>query len=478
MGINVPAGAITNQYGPLNLAAGAISDLITNEEQRQENKRQKALKDLAMLVELHGPGAVNQPGFNDAYKLLFKRDWPTETVEIPAVTEEVTTKERIGKRVMPRTSRPEDMTALESQRRGERGQSLYGEKEYPIYGDVTKTIEKEPARSMTRPAPLGGAASDPTLGELGLPVPKTYTHLRVSQAKALGLNIDKLLFPDPPTREKIMGAIIYKMWKGEQLNPQDQAVLDYTANKDTINSVEEYAVREMIRLGGGQKGYDALPPYLKSVIDNKVQAGNKADTIEAIRVKIARTGIKSLTPGEFQLYMDEIHKRPPAGSEYSFEDMKRDLVLQRGMFADPEVRKRMLADPVARRILIGNEPASTGLADAQRQLREAEVEVQKARAGLAAVASTRRSTTDKKEIASLDATIKAAHETLQIAIGVRNARLVEVNKFNQDEDDSVTPLKQGGPKPPYDPKKYKGKRVKSPNGEIWESDGTKWTRVK
>ncbi len=425
-GISVAPGTFAGGTRMMDIAmpiiAQSLQGMFAGKKDLEETTRKRSLEDLATLVQLHGADAVNQPQFNDLYKSIFGKDWPTEDVEIPAVTEKTTTQEQIGTRVMPRTSPDEALTPYERQRRGEQmfgSEAPYGYKAYPVYGGVEKEVEVKPAQTIKRPAPFGGMQKDPTLGEMGLPVPQGFGNLRVSQAKALGLDLDKLIFADT-NRDKVEGALLAKFASGQQMNQQEMAIVAHLVSKDPT-TFDSFVIQEIYKAQGD---ISKLPPYLQQYVQNKVEGENRNNTVEQIRAKVAKGGIGGLTDGEFQIYMDEIAKPADRGKKQTIEDMKVQYV------KDPAFRSYIDADPALRSLVLGTGGQIMNLKDAQMKLMSAEAALAQTRGTLLSIRSElimrgRHGAAEHMK----DPRFKEAHAKFQAALLARDAWAAQVKEL-------------------------------------------------
>jgi len=331
------------------------------EIKRQQDalQRKQAVDSLAALIEIHGPDAVKMPEFQSNYKQVFGRDYPTvpimETQEVsPAVpgTPEVPAQDVY----IPSVTSPAEM-GPGGVRRGTLGGpqtvTIPGQEAVPGKPAVTREVQ-----TGTRPVPLGGATQrGPTLGSLGLfPPGHPMSQLSIPEAKAIGLDVDKLLFPTAVTKEQAIGRLITKAAQG-QATPQELAVLDMVIGSpdQQPRTMQELMVQQLRAVN-----YDVsrLPPPLQQEWQRMQEQGNKDNTIEGIRTKIAKYGLASLTEGERTLYYESIARSP---DKYSWEDYKLDIV---------QGRMPMPTDPDARRVLLGRDPAAGGVSDTEvRQAR-------------------------------------------------------------------------------------------------------------
>src|SRR5438132_4662965 len=172
MGISIPAGAFGPDPVGIGLEVGSNvykgmreGETATWQQQQKfdEVGHTQAIQDMANLVEIHGPDAVNQPDFQAAYQRAHKAQYPT--IEQPGA----------------------------------------------------------PGQPSTRvPAPLGGVDNSPTLASLGIQDPQ-LGNLTTRQAKTMGIDVSKLILDrnKPLTQSEYETQLIQKLNRGEPLNPME-----------------------------------------------------------------------------------------------------------------------------------------------------------------------------------------------------------------------------------------------------------------
>lgn len=334
MAINIPPGAVGG--GLLGAVGPALAEGIRmffegraareeEEQQRAEEARKKALDDMAMLIQLHGPDVVNQPQFKNLYRQLFGREWPTVEEVIPAVTRKK--KVQVGTRVMPTT------TYQQMLKQGSSPAELRGipaAKFFPIYKDVEEVITPEQRRIV--PAPLGGTPLyDPTAAEMGLPLPGSLSRLRLSQLKTLGFDIDTIIkeifkTQDPAKLDTYIAQVTAKFLQDpKSLTPQDWALLQATVLKTKPTTMNEQIMQKIVASGGD---LSKLTPGERWYYENHILPSMYGhDYKKYVMWKAATKGLSSLNGVELEIALSELTKEKK--DDYTLSDLKVDIALGR-----------------------------------------------------------------------------------------------------------------------------------------------------
>lgn len=298
--IVVPAGAMGGGTDFASIAfpavAKGLAGLTAGLKEKEAVGRERAMQDLATLIQLHGPEAVNRPEFGSLYEKMFGRPWPTQEVDVTEFEEQPVEAE-IG------IQRPEEGGLTQFLAPAGVQKVKVGERQVPI------------TRREERPVPLGGLPDQalltrPALEALG---EETLRQQNVPQnlwSQPLGT----LLRTFPGIAQSMFGA------KGQ-----------LQAQKDEAKFIHDILLGDISRMSPPQlqmalQRYNSLvstnpewgmqpvdPGIAKQMIEDSVNYQVAVGRMNLMQAQAARAGaeaesIRTLTPEKVELIRAQVYQ--------------------------------------------------------------------------------------------------------------------------------------------------------------------------